>query len=350
MDDDDLREGLRSLATAAPPQPPDRAADAIGRAGGIRRRRAVLAAAAVLVPVLAAGAVLRGPMRDEARPAGVPDAVDRSLVPLVEGLVEEWDRFNDLGPGEEVRWVYAGRLLEGTDVLLAAFETCAGDRCTRRIFGAMTEADLRAGKAWGYHRRAIDRGSAWAPYTAYDFHVRALNGRRFVVVLGGDAADRVTYAARILGARVTVSGELRQVADDVFVAPMPDDTHELSVRAYDGDDLVFSGGTDGSVDSELVDPPVVKDGYAIGPAVDGEVDAGAGEHRLYAGEAGFALLVRCGGAALRLTVNGAPYTAVCDDRPQVVVSALPEPVEGGYAVTVEADARAVYQMALARRS
>ena len=345
QDENDLRAGLRALSAGTPGQPPARAEAAVGRARQLRRRRTAATAAAVVLPALLAGAVVTR----ASAPRRLPPAVDARLLPTAERVFTAWDRDHDLRPGERVRWTHAWRY--DTRLVFAAFETCAGDVCSRRVFGHVDEGG-GAARA-GFHTRVADDGVPWEPYRAYFWTISSRAPfLRVAVLLAGDQPDRVVLDATATRGAGRRAEEIGEVAEGVFATRVPDELTAESITAYAGDRILFSAGTDRPLDAGPLRPRTDEPRYAPGHVVRRTGAAGA-RLRLY-GTPGtrYALVMRCGGQpSRRYRAEGEDVTATCGLRQGVVDPERTIPASGAFVGAVaEGTPDRWYEFALVRPS
>ncbi|HWL36934.1 MAG TPA: hypothetical protein VNQ77_12130 [Frankiaceae bacterium] len=345
-DEQDLRERLLAVSAATPPAPASRADSAVRRAAGIQRRRAAVAAVAVLVPAFVVGAVaLRpAPSVDYASPASWPDRRDPALADLEEPAVADWANSAGLAPGERVHWLWSGRV-PATGYVVMAFAVCAEDTCGRTVLQYGDEDLLRepGENAWQTTSWDIAPGTPAPPLSEYlvtDATYRA-GPRTVLFVLPAPDAAEVSYDSPARAGRGGAAGRLAPL-DGAFAGDVGYLAEHATITVRDEGGRVRHTGLVGDEDSvgsaERIDTVAIPPGYdavatqwnQIGttPETNAHLNASRRER---------ALFLRCAAIApMRVVVNGVETQVRCDGITRMVAPpALP--LGGTYEYTLSSD-------------
>ena len=394
LDVDDLAARLRGLSEQQPPQPQDRVPAVRGRAGRIRRRRALAAGvAAVLVAGVPAGVLAT---RDTAPapvvPAGTPIGAwpDRSLPDdqaVAQGALKDWREYAEGQLGKApVRWLFRGDVSSqgGKKTYVAVFLAGAEGRGQQLVtaYADRDQVDDRGRELDG----PDPESSPWVTdeVSIYDAgtHVGLyLDGRdvreNTLFVLADPAARALSWTARTLAyAPPAASSGARRSG----TASSPD-------GVFVGD----AGRLDGLLDVELAGPslPVQADQPLSTSDLPALVEAaplvlppgqeshtGVSGQSEYEGElyrpdgsvlargvrdrfvlrndtsddpaGGWAVQAVCyGGGSLRLAVMGQRGDLRCDGQQRTPFSVFQAPDPGHYVLRVNGDGLHVYRVTVA---
>ena len=338
-DENDLRSGLRALSGTLPPPPEARAEASVRRAHAIRRRRAAVTAAAVLLPAVAFGGwatVRPEPKPDYSSVLSWPDRRDPALRAYERVALDEWldSQFNELNPGETVRWLYSGRIAEANEIVVA-FATCTPTACSRVVLlhddiASAAEGDPDPSVSeWIGETRELVAGEPMTPLSDYLWSVdRPETGFRTVLfVLPAPDAERVTFVSPERAGRGGVEGTLeRQGA--AFAGDVGYLAADATITVHDGDGDVRYEGRVGD-DDALGSAEQIK-GIDLGPGWDANMTTWGqlgrdGDHFENAtGSGPNALFVRCVGAApIKAELNGRKKVVPCDGQPHHVAGPFP---------------------------
>lgn len=360
-DEQDLRDRLRAVSAATPPAPPERVDAAVRLAGSIKRRRAAVAAVAVLVPAAAFGVGLTrpAPPAGYASPASWPDRRDPALADLEEAAIASWRDAGGLLPGERVRWLWSGRV-PATGNVAMAFATCAGETCSRVVLQRGDEDLLREPRlpatSWDTTTWDVPPGGQAPPLSEY-FETDATydSGPRTVLfVLPSPDAAEVAYETPVRGEIGGAAGSLEPLRG-AFTGDVGYLVGDATITVRDeGGTALYTGqvGDQDSVGSaELISgtdlPPGFEerttDSGQVGRAFNGKGTERNARERL-------ALFVRCAGRApLDVTFEGQEERVPCDGATHQVGDVTPfhAPFDVFEYRAVSTDPYAVYAATLA---
>ncbi len=330
-DEDDLRAGLRVLSTP-PPQPTERVERAVSRARAVRRRRAALAGAAVLMPAVALGAVaLRpapSPTLDLTNVLNWPERRDPDLAQIERNVLTEWayGPTEALAPDETVRWLYSGRV-PGTDSVVVAFATCRPGHCTRTVLAHGDQAEMAehpkddSSTDWLTQTRELAPGEPVGALSEYlDSAARPEEGPTTVLfVLAAPDAGQVTYTAPTREGSGSSSGPLT-LTGGAFVRDVGYLEAPAVVTVVRADGSFAYQGRVGDEDSvgnaRLIVGIDVPAGYADSGWSGGQLMSPlSSQDGALSRSAPHALFVRCVAASpLRVEMHGAKREVPCDGR------------------------------------
>ena len=391
LDENDLAARLRGLSAQQPAQPVDRVPAVRGRAGGIRRRRALAAGvAAVLVAGVPAGLLAT---RDTTPSPVVPASThisawpDRSLPGdqgIAQGVLRGWHEVSSSQPSNTpIRWLYRGEVTTGgtrptyVAVFLAGTEGPGQQLVTAHaaVRSASDEVDGPVDEASSWIVEQVRLRDAELPVGLYlDGQEEGTNA---LFVLADPAARALSWTARALpyAPPVGTSGARRD-----GTASSPDGVFVADAGLLDGPVQVQVSGPALLPQAEqpltttgqpaLVPPrPLVLPGYQQAQVMlveqsawQGETYRGDGslvagrylvqsrtENYTFEAPAGpWAVHAVCyGGGRLRVAVMGQRGSVRCDGQQHAPFSVFEKRKAGGYTVEVEADTLLTYRLAVA---
>lgn len=324
MDEQDLREGLRALAVAAPPAPPARAERSVRRSVRMRRTRAAVSVATVVALAVPVGLVLRAP--SPGRRATVSDVAswpqrrDPALKTYEDKALADYARlYSPPGPGESVRVLLSTRAQEHVAV---AFAYCTSS-CSRAVLTiAEVESALGGGPGdirsfWVSVTADVVDGALARPLVNW-FHPRS-NGRagptNWLVVVGPPEATTARWTSESrrpgTGGEGTLPGERGVFLGDVGYLTAPVEVTLASEGGTLG--TVRAGNADRAFSVPWVTEAAPSDGWTVTEGRRSQLSTLPTEFTFPA-DGRVAVFVRCVGfEPMTMTLGGVRHDVPCDN-------------------------------------